>query len=201
MWSVEEREHEGAGERKNEDTTSIVIVSTISDEMNSWWLSMPKPLPEYESVVSALIPELYNLPPKIIAIDGLNGTGKTTLARYLACKFNCTLLETDLFMNVGGLDYRYDHMAQIISRRICSENPEFGRPIIVEGVTILQILDCMNLKADFHIYWNNGHDSDRAYDRADRLGVILRRYCKKYNPQQKANLTITSNIDISPISL
>jgi len=112
---------------------------------------MLRPLPEYELVEKTLIPVLYGLPPKIVAIDGMNGTGKTTLARFLAHRFNCTLLETDLFISTPAVDYRFEEMGKIIARRITQTK----KPIFVEGVAVLRTLSKMAIEPDFHIYWDN----------------------------------------------
>lgn len=150
---------------------------------------MPKPLPEYDQVVSALIPVLYDLPPKIIAIDGLNGTGKTTLARFLSHKFNCTLIETDLFMIRAAVNYRFEDIKNIVDFRIARE-----RPILVEGVAVLRTLQKMNLKPDFHIYWENADPSDLGLDRNDELGIELQKYIEEFAPISKTDLNVKACI-------
>jgi tRNA A37 threonylcarbamoyladenosine biosynthesis protein TsaE len=52
-------------------------------------------LPQYADIVRRLKPVLAGLPPKLIAIDGPMGSGKTTLGRHLAWRFNVTLIEAD----------------------------------------------------------------------------------------------------------
>src|ERR1700691_3860767 len=88
-------------------------------------------------VLSALAPILYNLPGKLVAIDGRSGTGKTTLGRYLAWRFNVSLVESDLFLvpSQGTLVYHNEAINRVIARRI--EKP---RPVIVEGVAVLRLL-------------------------------------------------------------
>ena len=153
---------------------------------------MPGLISEYEDVVSKLKPILYQLPPRIIAIDGPNGAGKTKLGRYLAFIFNSPLFETDLFSDRPGFEYDYGELKKLITKRL-----ERNHPIFIEGVTILQILDAISIKPDYHIYWQNVHPSDGIVDRADRLGVALRRYCRKYKPLQNADLVISASIDRS----
>ena len=155
---------------------------------------MPGLISEYEIVVSKLKPILYQLPPKIIAIDGPNGVGKTKLGRYLSYVFNSSLIETDLFSTRPGFEYDYDQIKKIIDKKLTR-----NRPVFVEGVTVLQILDLVGVQSDYHIYWENVHHSDSSIDRADRLGVALRRYCKKYKPVQSADLAISASIDISAV--
>jgi hypothetical protein len=154
-------------------------------QIKNWWDAMSKPLPEYQQVVEALIPVLYNLPAKIVAIDGLNGTGKTTLGRFLAHKFNCTLIETDLFMVRPALDYRFEEMKKIVNGRL-----ERQRPIFIEGVAVLRTLETMNHKPHFHIYWENVDPNDLGIDRGDELGSELKNYNQEYSPSSKANLNV-----------
>jgi hypothetical protein len=170
------------------------IKAPIREEIDAWWNRMPRALPEYCAVVSALKPILFNMAPKIVAIDGPNGVGKTTLGRYLSYMFSSSLIETDVFSKRPGFEYDLEQIRKLIDRRV-----KRGRPVFVEGVTILQIFDSISIKPDFHIYWENVHRSDSAVDRVDRLGVVLRRYCGKYNPRKCANLAIAASIDISAI--
>ena len=150
---------------------------------------MPRPLPEYHAAERALISILHNLPSKIVAIDGLNGTGKTTLARYLAYKFNCSLLETDLFMISPAVNYHFDEMSRIIE--YCRKRK---RPIIVEGVAILRTLKTMGLSPAYHIYWENIDPEDLGVCRVDRLGVELLKYRRDFKPTIVADLCIKAVI-------
>jgi cytidylate kinase len=144
-----------------------------------------KPLPEYEQVVNALKPVLFDLPPKIVAIDGLNGTGKTTLARYLSHKFNCSLVETDMFMVQAAVDYRFEEMKILIKGRLTRK-----RPVFIEGVAILRTLKKIDLSPDFHIYWENVDSNDLGIDREDELGSELQKYIQECSPDSKANLNV-----------
>jgi KaiC/GvpD/RAD55 family RecA-like ATPase len=53
---------------------------------------------DYRPVVEALSPVLHGLLGKVVAIDGLPGVGKTEMGRYLAYRFNVSLIEPDLFL-------------------------------------------------------------------------------------------------------
>ncbi len=103
---------------------------------------------EYALALEKLEPVLYGLPPKIIAIDGKAGAGKTTLGRYLAWRFNISLLETDLFLhkNKGKLIYRKEDVKAVIQSRMDSD-----RPIVVEGIDSLRLLKELDLDHAFHI--------------------------------------------------
>jgi cytidylate kinase len=143
---------------------------------------MPKPLPEYDQVVKVLVPVLFDLPPKIVAIDGLNGTGKTTLARYLSHRFNCSLIETDLFMIKAAVDYRFEEMKTLINFRL-----QRDRPVFVEGVAVLRTLKNMNFVPDFHIYWDNVEPMDLEISRDGEINQELQKYINEFNPILNAN--------------
>ena len=153
---------------------------------------MLRPLPEYQMIETELIPVLYGLPPKIIAIDGLNGTGKTTLARYLSHRFNCSLIETDLFMSKAAVDYRFEEMKKNVVSRIVRTK----RPIFIEGVAVLRTLSKMSLVPDFHIYWENVDQKDLGLCRVDRLGVELLKYRKEFTPVLKTNLHVKAIVKV-----
>ena len=109
-------------------------------------------LPSYLEVVNALAPVMDGLPGIIVTIDGRDGVGKTTLGRYLAWNFNVTLIETDLFL-IPAKDYLLhldDQINRIIERRITTP-----LPVIVEGVSILQLMKRISRVPAFRIYVTN----------------------------------------------
>jgi hypothetical protein len=108
-----------------------------------------KELPQYKGVITALTPVLYDLPGKLIAIDGRSCVGKTTLGRYLAWQFNISLVESDLFLipNQGKLVYINEALKHVITSRL--RKP---RPVIVEAVAVRRLLSNLELKPDYVIY-------------------------------------------------
>ncbi len=142
---------------------------------------MPIRPPEYDRAVEALTPTLDGLPGKLIAIDGRDGSGKTTLGRFLAWYFNVSLIETDLFLIEGnGLSYRLEEIDRIIAARISRR-----RPVIVDGIAILRLLSQINREPDFLIYLSN-----KEYEGSYTLSQDLLRYEDLYKPKDKANLIL-----------
>jgi uridine kinase len=141
---------------------------------------LPAVLPGYLKVVEALTRIMRGLPRVIITIDGRDGVGKTTLGRYLAWHFNVTLIEADLFLipsqdYLTHLDYQVN---RIIERRFT-----LPRPVIVEGVSMLQLMKRINRIPDFAIYVTNPqHSGSRV------LEQLLSAYEAAYVPRTKANL-------------
>jgi hypothetical protein len=93
-----------------------------------------------------------------------------------------TLIEADLFLipsrdYLTHLDYQVN---RIIERRFT-----LPRPVIVEGVSMLQLMKRINRVPDFAIYVTNPqHSGSRA------LEQLLSAYEAAYAPSTKANLVV-----------
>ena len=125
---------------------------------------------------------MRGLPGVIVTIDGRGGVGKTTLGRYLAWFFNVTLIETDLFL-IPARDYLIhldDQINRIIERRVMAP-----LPVIVEGISILQLMKRIRRVPDFSIYVTNPRQSS---------GAILERRLSEYEaafaPSAQANIVV-----------
>ena len=143
---------------------------------------MPAVLPAYLRVVNALTPVMRGLPGVIVTVDGRDGVGKTTLGRYLAWHFNVTLIETDLFL-IPARDYLihlYDQVNRIIERRITSP-----RPVIVEGISMLQLMKRIHRVPDFSIYVINPRHAGSKL-----LAQRLSAYEAAFAPSRKANIVV-----------
>ena len=144
---------------------------------------MPTVFPVYNQVVEALTPILRERPGIIVTIDGRDGVGKTTLGRYLAWHFNVTLVETDLFL-IPAEDYLIhldDQVNRIIERRVTTP-----RPVIVEGISILQLMRRIHRTPRFAIYVSNPkHPGSRS------LKHRLAAYEAAFDPVAKADFVAT----------
>jgi uridine kinase len=143
---------------------------------------VPTVLPAYLEVVEALTPIMRGLPGVIVTIDGRDGVGKTTLGRYLAWHFNVTLIETDLFL-ITAEDYLIhldDQINRIIERRITSP-----RPVIVEGISMLELMKRIHRVPDFSIYVTN-----RQHSGSKLLERRLAAYEAAFAPFATANIVV-----------
>lgn len=138
---------------------------------------MPIRPPEFDRVASILEPTLLGLPPKVVAIDGRSGIGKTTLGRFLAWYFNASLMELDLFLAEGGLVHRESDIGRIIGQRLNGR-----RPIFVEGVKVLAVLEAVRKPHDFLIYVRNP-----KHPLGFGFGSELDQYERQYRPEQLAD--------------
>lgn len=134
---------------------------------------MPIRPPVFDDVAQRLAPLLAGLPPKVVAIDGRSGAGKTTLARFLAWYFNSSLVELDLFLKEGGLVRRKSGVERIVKFRL-----GLRLPVFVEGLMVLDLLDSIAIKPDYTIYVRNvAHPKGCGFGRQSdeyeqRRGVI-----------------------------
>ncbi len=143
---------------------------------------MPTVLPSYRKIVEALTPIMRGLPGVIVTIDGRDGVGKTTLGRYLSWHFNVTLIETDLYLipTQEYLIHLDDQINRIIERRITSP-----RPVIVEGVAMLQLMKRISRVPDFSIYITNSRQSS-----SKTIERWLSAYEAAFVPSAKANIVV-----------
>jgi hypothetical protein len=87
--------------------------------------------------------------PLLIAIDGADGIGKSSLASWLGWQLGMPALHLDLYLikDSNPLAWRTDELARLISSRV-----DIGRPVIAEGILILDALDQISRRPDFLVY-------------------------------------------------
>ena len=105
---------------------------------------------EFDEIAQKLTSLLANLPPKVVAVGGRSGAGKTTLARFLSWYFNSSLVELDLFLAEGGRAWRNSEVERIVRFRL-----DIPRPVIVEGLFVLDVLESIGVRPDYTIYVRN----------------------------------------------
>lgn len=90
--------------------------------------------------------------PIIIGIDGQDGTGKTHIAAWLAWQLGVKALHLDLYYTYDADGHRTGWRAHDLSQTIEQRVDVQERPIIVEGILLLEALKTIQRKADFLVY-------------------------------------------------
>ncbi len=92
-------------------------------------------LPGYEELLAQVQLELGpTRRPLLIAIDGPDGVGKSSLASWLAWQLEMPSLNLDLYLvrDSKPLQWRTDDLERAIHSRL-----DLSRPVIIEGVLLL----------------------------------------------------------------
>jgi adenylate kinase family enzyme len=161
-------------------------------QQDAWWSRSVQKVSDYDKAIEHLKPIVFNYSPLIIAIDGLNGVGKTNLSRYLAMYFKLPLVEIDQYRISGCDEIMYDEILRLIRLQVDRRR----HPIIIDGVAILWVLRRISRVPDCRIFVKNTHSSDASYDRDDELGEYLAKYLQIEKPEETANLIVDTKIDL-----
>lgn len=114
-----------------------------------------------------------------IGIDGVNGSGKSSLARFLSWQTEISVIETDMLLdfNKGGFNYRNDDLIRLFTAR-----HSLNRPVIVEGIFLLKTLDDIGIVPDFRIYVEKvGHEGSFMWK------TDFEEYKTRYRPIENLN--------------
>jgi hypothetical protein len=114
--------------------------------------------------------------PLLIAIDGPDGVGKSSLASWLAWQLGAPAVHLDLYLNRDSnpLSWQTGELRRIVSARLDKE-----QPVVVEGIMMLDALAAVGRKADFLVYLDEG-----GYTLSERLAA----YRARHQPEQRADL-------------
>jgi uridine kinase len=134
---------------------------------------------QHRELVARLKSVIYPWRRLTIAVDGVDHSGKSTMARYLSWQLGMPVIETDLFLaeSKDGLPtYRWEMLAQVVSSR-----HQLDRPVIVEGIFVRSILEKLGTSPDFSIYVECiGHQGSVNWQNAFSI------YQAKYKPRESA---------------
>jgi hypothetical protein len=122
--------------------------------------------------------------PLLIAIDGADGIGKSSLASWLGWQLGMPALHLDLYLikDSNPLAWRTDELARLISSRV-----DIGRPVIAEGILILDALDQISRRPDFLVYvrGNGSHG----------LSKRIENYRKRQKPEERAKACLDGFVE------
>jgi hypothetical protein len=142
--------------------------------------------PDYENLLTAL----QAAKPLLIGIDGKENVGKTPLSNWLGWQLDLPVIHLDLFLIKGGPN------SAPIGRRVadlcrCIE-ARGKRPLIVEGVFLLDALDEIGRSPDFLIFVDEQPEPSIRPPDADlvdefSLGNQVAAYLARRLPADRAN--------------
>ena len=119
----------------------------------------------------------------LIAIDGLPGAGKSTLASGLSALLKIRAVHLDDYLGrerIGFTDsLRYEDLRRALVQR----------PVIVEGVCMVDVLDRLSLFPNHFIYIQ-APIAERYLDQSHPLVRDVRAYTDRTNPVERANLVL-----------
>ena len=134
--------------------------------------------------------------PILIGIDGRDGHGKTSAASWLAWQFGMPALHLDLFSKLHeferAMEWRSSDLAGSVRARL-------ERPLIVEGVLLLDALNKIDRKPDFLIFVDKEEpkrvrdrslDHDLADHRPFCLSNQVTQYFERENPSARADFKL-----------
>ncbi len=139
----------------------------------------------HKDLVDKLKGEIYPWRKYLIAVDGITGSGKSGLARYLALELDMPAIETDMIRNMSETQpsYRVSELRHLIQSR-----HELDRPVIVEGIFLLDTLQKLGVEPDYLIFVENS-EADAGYALRDSLPA----YLTKYKPKDRANYVFNTD--------
>lgn len=112
---------------------------------------------------------------KTIGIDGDSGAGKTTLARELQSALGGEVISLDCFLNdfIPGNGAPPSYVSQI-NKALLSErlNRATLKPLIVEGILLLDVLATVNIRPDYLIFAKCKHEGQWQYEQYLRSPTI-----------------------------
>lgn len=133
----------------------------------------------HKCLVAAVWKELGEWRRFLIGIDGRDCSGKSTLARFLAWQMGMPAIETDLLLDTSqqGVTYREDDLRRLIEARLGN-----NQPVIVEGISLLEILEKLGLQPNYLIYTEN-----QSFDGSSTWQDKFAEYENVYTPREKAD--------------
>ncbi|RXH19809.1 hypothetical protein [Bradyrhizobium guangzhouense] len=109
--------------------------------------------------------------PLLIGIDGFDGAGKSSLAAWLSWQLGMPAIQLDLYIrpNTDPLAFKANELAVPIDARLTT-----GRPLIVEGILLLDAMAAINRRPDVLIFVER-----------EGNGGTLSKYIEPYIDRQK----------------
>ena len=121
--------------------------------------------------------------PLLIAVDGMDGVGKSSLASWLAWQTGMPTVHLDLFItSLQPIQWLTADLKRVVDLRL-----DRRLPVIVEGILVLDALVQIGRKADFVVFVTGGTGIALASQLAD--------YRMRRKLPDRADFTIGGYID------
>lgn len=117
---------------------------------------------------------LKNVSPVLIGIDGVDGTGKSTLANTLGPAIPATVVSLDDFLNKNEGSF-------VASIRVAELGEAIRRadPTIIEGVCLLEVTQMIGIELSVLVYVKrvgpSGWYDESTYDTDEPIGQLIER--------------------------
>ncbi|MBB5693585.1 ATP-binding protein [Muricoccus pecuniae] len=151
-----------------------------------------QPIPGADDLLTHLRSFCFPWRALTIAIDGRNGAGKSSLARYLAWQLGMPVLETDLWLSsMSPVTHRIGDLGEMVQSR-----HRQGRPVIIEGIMMLRTLELIGVQPDYFIVVTNEAEAEPEDDDEDRgapqcLSEEVDAYLRERQPAKRADFRLT----------
>lgn len=167
---------------------------------------VPTNFGEIAEKVRVLVAARLNSPEQsnLIAVEGVDGAGKTTFAAKLAAHLGVSHVELDRHLRQRGDDS--EPFVSLVDLPSLTSAIKARTPTVVDGVMISNVLGCAEIPIDFRIYvncvspygfWNYGLDLARGHlisipgTVVPRLEQEIFDYHFRVLPHVRANLFFT----------
>jgi uridine kinase len=141
------------------------------------WFTAPKAYRNLRASIRGALGFPQEHRPLLIGIDGLDGSGKTSLAAWLSWQLEMPAVHLDLYIvrDSSPLQFRTNDLKDALDARAAQK-----RPVIVEGILLLKVLGEIGRAPDLLIFV-------RRASHQSSLRTLTTEYLREFVPQQKAD--------------
>jgi hypothetical protein len=141
-----------------------------------------------------LVHQIRDLTRPLVGVDGYHGVGKSTLARTISTLLEIRCVHLDAFVNANEGSFVQSLRFRELSDVLCE------RPLIVEGVCLLDVLERLHVKPDLLIYVEGVEPDPRTRRGSGLLAREVREYHKKRRPFDSADVVYTLSNGGDPVN-